>query len=132
MGLCLGITNPTALLGKGDVIQHWACHIITFSESSHTRRAVRALGSEFRRFGFSLSLSAPVPDKFEVSNPEGSFRGLSRGVAVASGSLFLVPDPLLFLQLAGHLNVCFISGPNWAGTSPLGHCVSFPMRASWL
>ena len=93
MGLCLGITNPTALLGKGDVIQHWACQVIAFSESSHTRRAVRALGSEFRRFGFSLSLSAFVPDKFEVSNPAGSFRGLSRGVAVASRFPIFSPRP---------------------------------------
>ncbi len=95
MGLCLGITNPTALLGKGDVIQNWACHVISFSESSHTSRAVRALGSEFRRFGYSLFLSEPVPDKFEVSNPAGSFRGLSRGVALASKFPVFTPKPSL-------------------------------------
>ena len=56
---------------------------------------MRALGSEFRRLGYSLSLSEPVPDKFEVSNPAGSFRGLSRGVALASKFPVFSPRPSL-------------------------------------
>ena len=89
----MGITNPTALLGKSSLVNDWRCHIISFSESSHTRKAARALGSEFRRFGYSLSLSTPVPDKFPVGDPSGSFRGLSRGVALASKFPVYSPRP---------------------------------------
>ena len=89
----LGVTNPTALLGKAPTVNDWQCHIISFSESSHTKKAVRALGSEFRRFGYSLSLSKPVPDKFQVGSPSGSFRGLSRGVALASKFPVYSPCP---------------------------------------
>ena len=93
MEVRLGITNPTALLGKSSLVNDWRCHILSFSESSHTRKAARALGSEFRRFGYSLSLSTHVPDKFPVGNPSGSFRGLSRGVALASKFPVYSPRP---------------------------------------
>lgn len=100
MEIRFGVTNPTALLGKGSTVDEWRCHIISFSESSHTRKAVRALGSEFRRFGYSLSLSEPVPDKFDVADPTGSFRGLSRGVALASVFPVYSPRPVYIPQIA--------------------------------
>ena len=52
---------------------------------------MHALVPEFRKVGFHLSLSDPVPDKFQVQHSQGSFRGLSRGVALAS--LFPVFSP---------------------------------------
>ena len=54
------------------------------SETSHTQRAVRAIYAEFRSVRFSVGLSRPVPDKFEVGNILGSFRGLSRGCGMVS------------------------------------------------
>ena len=63
------------------------------SETSHTRRALHALFPEFRKVGFHLSLSDPVPDKFQVQNTQGSFRGLSRGVALASRFPLFSPRP---------------------------------------
>eukprot|EP00435_Cladocopium_sp_Y103_P049129 s90_g14.t1 len=63
------------------------------SETSHTSRALPALFSEFGGFGFRLSCSDPVPDKFQVSNPLGSFRGLSRGVCLASLYTLYTPRP---------------------------------------
>ena len=63
------------------------------SETSHTSRALPALFSEFGGFGFRLSCSDPVPDRFQVSNPLGSFRGLSRGVCLASLYTLYTPRP---------------------------------------
>ena len=63
------------------------------SETSHTCRAVHAVVPEFKRVGFRLSLSPPVPDKFQVKTTEGSYRGLSRGVAVASALPIFSPRP---------------------------------------
>ncbi len=94
------MTNPTALLGKASTVEDWRCHVVCFSESSHTKKAVRALGSEFRRFGYGLSLSEAVPDKFEVGDPSGSFRGLSRGVALASKFPVYSPRPSFVPLLA--------------------------------
>ena len=89
----MGITNPTALLGKADLVSNWECQVVCCSETSHTRRAVHALLPEFKKVGFHLSLSDPVPDKFQVQNPQGSFRGLSRGVALASLFPVFTPRP---------------------------------------
>eukprot|EP00438_Fugacium_kawagutii_P015502 Skav201350 [mRNA] locus=scaffold2643:37261:41997:+ [translate_table: standard] len=61
------------------------------SETSHTKRALYAINSEFGVLGYKVSASKPVPDKFPVRNPLGSFRGLSRGVAFLS--LFPVFSP---------------------------------------
>ena len=57
---------------------------MALSETSHTRRATRAISSEFRGYGLHVGLCRPVPDKFEVGNPLGSFRGLSRGCGLVS------------------------------------------------
>ena len=54
---------------------------------------MHALFPEFRKVGFHLSLSDPVPDKFQVKDAQGSFRGLSRGVAVASKFPLFSPRP---------------------------------------
>ena len=89
----MGITNPTALLGKADLVSNWECQVVCCSETSHTRRAVHALLPEFKKVGFHLSLSDPVPDKFQVQNSQGSFRGLSRGVALASLFPVFTPRP---------------------------------------
>ena len=74
-------------------MREWECQVVAFSETSHTRRALPALYSEFKGFGFNLSCSDPVPDKFQVSSALGSFRGLSRGVCVASVFPAFTPRP---------------------------------------
>ena len=74
-------------------MREWECQVVAFSETSHTRRAMSALLSEFRGFGFHLSCSDPVPDKFSVSCSLGSFRGLSRGVCLASTYPVFTPRP---------------------------------------
>ena len=91
--MTLGVTNPTALLGKGDIVDSWNIDVVSLSETSHTRRAVSALYSEFRMYGFALSISDPVPDKFVVADPNGSYRGLSRGVALVSRFPVFSPRP---------------------------------------
>lgn len=62
----------------------WDLHAIALSETSHTDRAVRAISAEFKSYGLHVGLCRPVPDKFEVGNPLGSFRGLSRGCGLVS------------------------------------------------
>ena len=62
----------------------WDSQVVLCSETSHTRRAVRAISGEFRSVGFSVGLCRPVPDKFEVGDVLGSFRGLSRGCGMVS------------------------------------------------
>ena len=74
-------------------MREWECQVVAFSETSHTRRALPALYSEFKGFGFNLSCSDPVPDKFQVSSALGSYRGLSRGVCVASIFPAFTPRP---------------------------------------
>lgn len=59
----------------------------------HTKRALPALDSDFQGFGYYLSCSDPVPDMFQVSSSLGSFRGLSRGVCVASVFPGFTPRP---------------------------------------
>ena len=66
------------------MVREWECQVVAFSETSPTKRALPALRSEFKSFGFPLSCSDRVPDKFSVSGSLGSFRGLGRGVCVAS------------------------------------------------
>ena len=51
-------------------------------------------------FGFHLFCSDPVPDKFAVSNSLGSFRGLSRGVYLASTFPVFTPRPMFIPQQA--------------------------------
>ena len=96
----MGVTNPTAALGKGATINDWGIDVVSLSETSHTRRAVSALYSEFRMYGFALSLSDPVPDKFCVSDPSGSYRGLSRGVALVSRFPVFTPRPSFLPDIA--------------------------------
>ena len=118
----VGSHHPTALLGKGDIISTWSCHVISFSETSHTRKAARALGSEFRRFGFSLSLSEAVPDKFEVADPSGSLRGLSRGVALASKfSVFQPSSQYCSADWVGVPEIAVFCCAGWTGPSAC-HC----------
>ena len=62
----------------------WELHAIALSETSHTARAVRVISAEFRSCGLHVGLCRPVPDKFEVDNPLGSYRGLSRGCGLVS------------------------------------------------
>ena len=62
MELKFATTNPTQLLGKGDMVRSWEYQVVAFSETSHTKRALPALHSEFRGFGFHLSCSDPVAD----------------------------------------------------------------------
>ena len=81
------------MLGKADLVSNWQCEVVCCSETSHTRRAVHALIPEFRNVGYHLSLSDPVPDKFQVRHEQGSFRGLSRGVAVLSRFPVFTPRP---------------------------------------
>eukprot|EP00438_Fugacium_kawagutii_P008452 Skav217433 [mRNA] locus=scaffold1729:261303:262415:+ [translate_table: standard] len=59
----------------------------------HTSRAVPALLGQFKPLGYRLALSEPVPDRFDVSDEAGSYRGLSRGVAVASKFPLFSPRP---------------------------------------
>lgn len=89
----MATTNPTQLLGKGDLVRSWECQVVALCETSHTARALPSLHSEFKGFGFYLSCSDPVPDKFQVSNPLGSFRGLSRGVCLSSLYPVYTPRP---------------------------------------
>lgn len=73
--------------------REWECQVVAFSETSHTKRSLPALDSEFQGFGYYLSCSDPVPDKFQVSSSLGSFRGLSRGVCAASVFPAFTPRP---------------------------------------
>ena len=93
MELKFATTNPTQLLGKGVMVRSWEYQVVAFSETSHTKRALPALHSEFRGFGFHLSCSDPVADKFDVASPLGSFRGLSKGVCLASLFPVFTPRP---------------------------------------
>ena len=79
----MGATNPTQLLGKSAVMSAWDSDVVLCSETSHTKRAVRAISAEFRSVGLSVGLCRPVPDKFEVGDVLGSFR-LSRGCGMVS------------------------------------------------
>ena len=74
-------------------MREWECQVVAFSETSHTKRALPALFSEFRGFGFHLSCSDPVADKFQVASSLGSFRGLSKGVCLASLFPVFTPRP---------------------------------------
>ena len=74
-------------------MRSWECQVVALCETSHTGRALPALHSEFKGFGFHMSCSDPVPDKFQVANPLGSFRGLSRGVCLASLYPVYTPRP---------------------------------------
>ena len=98
--MTFAVTNPTAALGKGATISDWNIDVVSLSETSHTRRAVSALYSEFRMYGYVLSLSDPVPDKFCVSDPGGSYRGLSRGVALVSRFPVFSPRPSFLPDIA--------------------------------
>ena len=80
----MGATTPTQLLGKSAVMSAWDSDVVLCSETSHTKRAVRAISAEFRSVGLSVGLCRPVPDKFEVGSVLGSFRGLSRGCGMVS------------------------------------------------
>ena len=64
------------MLGKVHIVDSWSLDVVSFSETSHTHRAVTALHNEYRMYSFSLSVSDPVADKFVVADPFGSFRGL--------------------------------------------------------
>ena len=88
------------MLGKGPIVESWGADIVCFSETSHTKKAVPALFNEFRSCGYALSVSDPVPDKFEVVDPSGSYRGLSRGVALASKFPVFSPRPSFVPELA--------------------------------
>lgn len=87
-------------MGKGPIVESWGADIVCFSETSHTKKAVPALFNEFRSCGYALSVSDPVPDKFEVVDPSGSYRGLSRGVALASKFPVFSPRPSFVPELA--------------------------------
>ena len=70
--------------------------MVLCSETSHTSRATRAISAEFRSVGFSVGLCRPVPDKFEVGDVLGSYRGLSRGCGMVSRfPLYCFESPLL-------------------------------------
>eukprot|EP00438_Fugacium_kawagutii_P005711 Skav208065 [mRNA] locus=scaffold936:122039:130199:+ [translate_table: standard] len=73
------------------------------SETSRSKRAVAAVLSEYRALGYRLSLSDPVPDRFQVVDDAGSYRGLSRGVAVASKFPIFSPRPSQVPLLAWQL-----------------------------
>ena len=61
---------------------------------------MRAISAEFRSVGFSVSLCRPVPDKFVVGDPLGSFRGLSRGCGmVSSFPLYSFESPVIDSRL---------------------------------
>lgn len=61
-----GVTNPTQLLEKLDLLGEWDLDVVSLSETSHTVRSVAALHGQARRAGSNLSLSDPVPDKGEL------------------------------------------------------------------
>ena len=74
----------------------WDCDVVLCSETSHTVRAMRAISAEFRAVGFSVGLCRPVPDKFEVGDVLGSYRGLSRGCGMISRfPLYSFESPVL-------------------------------------
>ena len=89
-----------------ELVQEWDLDIICLSETSHTTKSIPALYSQSRAVGYNLAISDPVPDKFAVADPNGSYRGLSRGTAVLSrfpesawkmraGNCRLLPDFLV-------------------------------------
>eukprot|EP00438_Fugacium_kawagutii_P016812 Skav203771 [mRNA] locus=scaffold206:191880:212068:+ [translate_table: standard] len=82
------------------LVDEWGCSILALSESSHSKRAVAAVLSEYRACGYRLSLTDPVPDRFSVADEAGSYRGLSRGVAVASKFPLFTPRPTQVPPLA--------------------------------
>ena len=82
--LLFGVTNPTALLGKAEATISWGLDVVAFAESSHTQVASRVIRSSFRKFGWKALLGHAVRDKFATKTGAASFRGLSKGVALAS------------------------------------------------
>ena len=78
------MTNPTQLLSKEEVVAGWGAEICCLCETSHTVRASPLIQRKFARLGYKAVLGRAVADKFVVKDPLGSFRGLSKGVAVVS------------------------------------------------
>ena len=82
--LLFGVTNPTALLGKAEATIDWGLDAVAFAETSHTGLASRVIRSSFRKLGWKVLLGHAVRDKFATKSGADSFRGLSKGVALAS------------------------------------------------
>ena len=82
--LLFGTTNPTALLGKAEATIDWGLDLVAFSETSHTEVASRVIRTSFRKLGWKALLGHAVRDKFATKTGASSFRGLSKGVALAS------------------------------------------------
>ena len=82
--LLFGVTNPTALLGKAEATIDWGLDAVAFAETSHTGVASRVIRSSFRKHGWKVLLGQAVREKFATKTGADSFRGLSKGVALAS------------------------------------------------
>ena len=82
--LLFGVTNPTALLGKAEATISWGLDVVAFAETSHTDVASRVIRSSFRKLGWKALLGHAVREKFATKTGAASFRGLSKGVALAS------------------------------------------------
>ena len=76
----IGNANPTQLLNKESCLDEWGSGIWTFSETSATEKAIRAIRSRATSKGFNVQFGAPVPQQQKHS----IMRGKAGGVAVAS------------------------------------------------
>lgn len=72
------------LLGKAEAVTSWGLDSVAFSETSHTEVASRVIRTGFRKLGWKVLLGHAVRDKFATKSGASSFRGLSKGVALAS------------------------------------------------
>lgn len=104
----MATTNVTAILGKASVLDTWQCSVVALSETSRAKKAVPSILSEFRSFGYKVALSESVPDRFAVSSPDGSLRGLSRGTALVAKYPMFSPRPS-FLPAAAWMSqrICY-------------------------
>ena len=82
--MTLGVTNPTQLWGKEDLLCNLGYTALFLSETSHTHRALPRIRRQIHRLGWHGSFGKPVQDHTPVSDPLGSLRGCAEGVASIS------------------------------------------------
>lgn len=73
------------------MITSWGMDAVSFAETSYTVAAARSIRSKFRQLGWKAVLGPPARDKFATRSGAASFRGLSKGVGLASSCYEVVP-----------------------------------------
>ena len=122
-----GVTNPTQLLRKLELVQEWDLDIICLSETSHTTKFIPALYSQSRAVGYNLAISDPVPDKFAVADPNGSL--VPRYSCPFSFSHFCTEAVLFATFGLGLTANCLLGNSVWSFAPALYFRLSVPQCA---